>query len=118
MNDEHVEEELLQRYFDGDLAPASAASVAQHLGQCERCAARHRTLGALHTAIERAALERTTGVDFEALLGRIEQDASTRPQGVVARRRIGRWAPAAAVLARSEERRVGKECRSRWSPYH
>ena len=24
----------------------------------------------------------------------------------------------AAVGARSEERRVGKECRSRWSPYH
>ena len=24
----------------------------------------------------------------------------------------------AAVKARSEERRVGKECRSRWSPYH
>ena len=24
----------------------------------------------------------------------------------------------AAVLSRSEERRVGKECRSRWSPYH
>ena len=23
-----------------------------------------------------------------------------------------------AVLTRSEERRVGKECRSRWSPYH
>ena len=23
-----------------------------------------------------------------------------------------------AVRARSEERRVGKECRSRWSPYH
>ena len=22
------------------------------------------------------------------------------------------------VLFRSEERRVGKECRSRWSPYH
>ena len=22
------------------------------------------------------------------------------------------------VLPRSEERRVGKECRSRWSPYH
>ena len=22
------------------------------------------------------------------------------------------------VAARSEERRVGKECRSRWSPYH
>src|SRR3712207_6969256 len=24
----------------------------------------------------------------------------------------------AGVLGRSEERRVGKECRSRWSPYH
>ena len=24
----------------------------------------------------------------------------------------------AAAKARSEERRVGKECRSRWSPYH
>src|SRR3989441_11310773 len=28
---------------------------------------------------------------------------------------IGVWAP---ILLRSEERRVGKECRSRWSPYH
>src|SRR2546430_17741912 len=28
--------------------------------------------------------------------------------------RIGR----ATVVVRSEERRVGKECRSRWSPYH
>src|SRR3989475_12706107 len=26
---------------------------------------------------------------------------------------VGAW-----LLARSEERRVGKECRSRWSPYH
>ena len=24
----------------------------------------------------------------------------------------------AVLIARSEERRVGKECRSRWSPYH
>ena len=23
-----------------------------------------------------------------------------------------------AISLRSEERRVGKECRSRWSPYH
>ena len=25
---------------------------------------------------------------------------------------------ASAAVLRSEERRVGKECRSRWSPYH
>ena len=26
--------------------------------------------------------------------------------------------PRTAMKSRSEERRVGKECRSRWSPYH
>src|SRR2546430_13681538 len=26
--------------------------------------------------------------------------------------------PMRALMVRSEERRVGKECRSRWSPYH
>src|SRR5258708_23592385 len=33
----------------------------------------------------------------------------------------GLGSPASAILSskvRSEERRVGKECRSRWSPYH
>src|SRR2546422_10397357 len=29
-----------------------------------------------------------------------------------------RLTSAVSVLSRSEERRVGKECRSRWSPYH
>ena len=30
----------------------------------------------------------------------------------------GETASSAEVRSRSEERRVGKECRSRWSPYH
>ena len=34
--------------------------------------------------------------------------------GLLHGRRQGAIAPA----ERSEERRVGKECRSRWSPYH
>src|SRR2546422_10348172 len=37
-------------------------------------------------------------------------DATTRPSP--------RTEPRAASAKRSEERRVGKECRSRWSPYH
>src|SRR3712207_7999831 len=36
----------------------------------------------------------------------------------VDRRRAGRRGPPPADVRRSEERRVGKECRSRWSPYH
>src|SRR5574337_1662233 len=36
-----------------------------------------------------------------------------------ARYPYGRYAQQAQLdVARSEERRVGKECRSRWSPYH
>src|SRR5215216_7308005 len=38
------------------------------------------------------------------------------------RRRAATWSPATTRTSRrwtrSEERRVGKECRSRWSPYH
>ena len=32
--------------------------------------------------------------------------------------RMGEVSALAEKLNRSEERRVGKECRSRWSPYH
>ena len=28
------------------------------------------------------------------------------------------WTGLLGLIERSEERRVGKECRSRWSPYH
>src|SRR5260370_37861334 len=31
---------------------------------------------------------------------------------------VGLMGASATVAGRSEERRVGKECRSRWSPYH
>ena len=34
------------------------------------------------------------------------------------KRRKQRRIVAITCIARSEERRVGKECRSRWSPYH
>src|SRR3712207_9447720 len=43
-----------------------------------------------------------------------EEDRNERPAGAQPRR-DGR---AGAAALRSEERRVGKECRSRWSPYH
>ena len=45
----------------------------------------------------------------------------TVPELVGAIRRLSvRGAPATGVAGafRSEERRAGKECRSRWSPYH
>src|SRR2546429_7933816 len=44
-------------------------------------------------------------------------DRADRTAQKCARRRIVPAAPG-STAARSEERRVGKECRSRWSPYH
>src|SRR5256885_6992345 len=43
-----------------------------------------------------------------------------RPKGVVQwePRELLRTSVVGVLLGRSEERRVGKECRSRWSPYH
>src|SRR5258706_9130594 len=46
----------------------------------------------------------------------ITANADSRPS--IRSRRIAARARLAPIVSRSEERRVGKECRSRWSPYH
>src|SRR3972149_8508672 len=43
---------------------------------------------------------------------------SARPLGIPRLRHADLVAHRGDALRRSEERRVGKECRSRWSPYH
>jgi len=52
-------------------------------------------------------------IAVEATTGKVlyEKDATT-PDGIASMTKI------LTVYLRSEERRVGKECRSRWSPYH
>ena len=62
---------------------------------------------------------------YDAVLQAIETIVAAKPQpevldagfgtGVLTRRLAERGAQ---ITGRSEERRVGKECRSRWSPYH
>ena len=46
----------------------------------------------------------------QRLDGQYMHIATTRPETILA--------DGALATTRSEERRVGKECRSRWSPYH
>ena len=41
-----------------------------------------------------------------------------REAGFPVRALVRATSPVAHLADRSEERRVGKECRSRWSPYH
>src|SRR5256885_11369730 len=50
----------------------------------------------------------SSDLDLEALLSAARNPSESPPHR----------APAPAGSRRSEERRVGKECRSRWSPYH
>src|SRR3712207_7848170 len=61
--------------------------------------------------------------DFLPGLGQLYVDPKTLPAGpFLAYDRDGRLVSTVYMLPiedlRSEERRVGKECRSRWSPYH
>src|SRR3712207_9586463 len=51
-------------------------------------------------------------------LGRPGQPAELAPVYVMLASDEASYVSGARVAVRSEERRVGKECRSRWSPYH
>src|SRR3712207_7720892 len=54
----------------------------------------------------------------------MRRSVGAKPAGVCPRSRTVSMAPSHSpgtvrwYIIRSEERRVGKECRSRWSPYH
>jgi hypothetical protein len=111
VDQEHLEDELLQRHFDGDLRAGPAAEVDRHLRGCVHCNERHRALGALHRMVEMAAENSAQGVDFDALYGRIERGIQQqRTPGLgerlavwwrdLAEQRPGQiWVPAAAALA-------------------
>ena len=43
--------------------------------------------------------------------------AALAAQARIAHAHFGALIPSDDIISRSEERRVGKECRSRWSPY-
>ena len=47
----------------------------------------------------------------------VQSDTGTKMEENMAER-IAAYFREDSYLSRSEERRVGKECRSRWSPYH
>ena len=64
-------------------------------------------------------------IDDDVAIGNLEQEVLEREGYLVQRAYSGTEAllllkekKPDLILLRSEERRVGKECRSRWSPYH
>ena len=80
-----------------DPAVHGKQSVKQLLGQNQ---------GATNVEIDKESIR-----DFEKLAKKYGVDFAVRKDKSVD-------PPRFLVFVRSEERRVGKECRSRWSPYH
>ena len=50
-------------------------------------------------------------LSVDSVTGEVHRPHHISPNGMYRGRKV-------VKLCRSEERRVGKECRSRWSPYH
>src|SRR6266852_6566735 len=86
---------------DGNRGSSDPAMTAERLAQIR------------HAEQRAAALK--LGVKDVFFLG--YDDGSLMPT-LDLRRQITRWIRRTKPDVRSEERRVGKECRSRWSPYH
>ena len=62
--------------------------------------------------------ERTTAVQDAAELAARRADERQQAEEEQAKALLSQMQQNADAAPRSEERRVGKECRSRWSPYH
>ena len=74
-----------------------------------------RDQGVLHIAA--AGNDGSSTIGFPANLGSVNAVAALAPSGNLAS--FSTYGSGLFISApRSEERRVGKECRSRWSPYH
>src|SRR3989449_11728414 len=80
--------------------PTALLAAGEEFGQA---------LGRLYGAPVRVTVASDYAAVIEALRNRTADLAFVHPVGYVL---------ASREAKRSEERRVGKECRSRWSPYH
>src|SRR5256886_9440802 len=101
--------------------PVSAAVAEGELVVCAVLSGNRNFEGRIQQEVRANYLASPPLVVAYALAGRIDLDLQKEPLG---QGKDGKpvylkdiW-PSAKEVDRSEERRVGKECRSRWSPYH
>src|SRR2546422_10369969 len=96
-------------------------TVTQQIGAlADQFLGRDRTLGASRLLFEIGR----DGIEVRQLRARLSLDSgytsrllrTLEAEGLI--RTVASSPDARVHLVRSEERRVGKECRSRWSPYH
>src|SRR2546422_8807438 len=106
-------------FFFNDTATTEIYTLSLHdalpISNPHACALLMRNLGQRYVQYFNRRYERS-GTLWE---GRFRSCLVDSAQYVIACHRYIELNPVrAAMVPRSEERRVGKECRSRWSPYH
>src|ERR1043166_5014479 len=108
----HVRLESVQRLVHAGFG----ATEKDVLGQCSFCATDLH--GLTQIILEECGVAEVEG--RRVCLDRRGVNLVVEIQGDVGERLMRRLTQTntAPPVARSEERRVGKECRSRWSPYH
>jgi anti-sigma factor RsiW len=107
----HVQDDLLQRYFDGEVGDRQASEVRAHVDGCQECTARVASLSRLHSMFVAAREELAASVHSEALFARIRDGVHAAPEPKFGERlRLwwddlleplrprGMWAPAVVAL--------------------
>ena len=79
MSDDHVQEELLHRYFDGEIGDRQAARVRQHVETCSHCTAQIEALSKLHGLFAIAAEGMADSLHSEPLFERISKGMHEAP---------------------------------------
>ena len=109
---------IIEGVFDKEKYPHRLYKKESFLGICSR---RHSFAGrtvSLEEVLQESLLVREKGSGTHMLQ---EQAVAARGYSLDSFSRhssISNFSIICDLVARSEERRVGKECRSRWSPYH
>jgi anti-sigma factor RsiW len=105
---EHIQDDLLQRYYDGELTGKRSERVRNHLQECQLCQKRQQSLARLHGLFQLNAEQIARDVDFDLLYRRVaSQIERQQPAGLIEKLqawwdgiplwRPQVWAPATAV---------------------
>jgi len=118
-------DDVVLAFAAGALAASELDAAHAHIDRCDDCRqlvaeaakAQHETPPALAgRTVERYQVVRAIGAGGMGIVY-LAEDTQLHRKVALKFPRAGAGDEQARML-RSEERRVGKECRSRWSPYH
>ena len=119
LDDLSIEIEVVQNSFDtGANVPPNMAQMQESfvkiIGLSNKTVKKEMKVKDAKEALKNEASDKI--LDMESI--KTEAVRRAENEGIIFIDEIDKVAVSSGNLCRSEERRVGKECRSRWSPYH